>query len=82
MSTFVEPKTTLEYLAYLGFEEKGGTTAALKVTKPRKRRKRLGKVERNVVLCYVVGASHSGKVRRQRDKSESPSEGHPGSRLT
>ncbi|KAI9794644.1 MAG: ERMES complex Ca(2+)-binding regulatory GTPase gem1 [Peltula sp. TS41687] len=61
MTTFVEPKTTLEYLAYLGFEEKGGTTAALKVTKPRKRRKRLGKVERNVVLCYVLGASHSGK---------------------
>ncbi|KAI9835909.1 MAG: ERMES complex Ca(2+)-binding regulatory GTPase gem1 [Sarea resinae] len=63
MTTFAEPKTTLEYLAYLGFEtpERGGTTAALKVTKPRKRRKRPGRVERNVVLCYVLGASHSGK---------------------
>ncbi|KAI5807411.1 mitochondrial Rho GTPase 1 [Peziza echinospora] len=63
MTTFVEPKTTLAYLAYLGFEsrEKGGNTAALKLTKPRKRRKRAGRVERNVVLCYVLGASGSGK---------------------
>ncbi len=66
MTTFTEPKTTLEYLAYLGFEEaKRGTIAALKITKPRKRRKRLSKVERNVVLCYVLGASHSGKVREK-----------------
>lgn len=61
MTTFTEPKTTLEYLAYLGFEEEGGTASALKITKPRKRRRRLPKVERNVVLCYVLGASHSGK---------------------
>ncbi|KAI9827877.1 MAG: ERMES complex Ca(2+)-binding regulatory GTPase gem1 [Phylliscum demangeonii] len=61
MTTFAEPKLALEYLAYLGFEEKGGTTSALKITKPRKRRKRQPKVERNVVLCYVLGASHSGK---------------------
>ncbi|KAH0555733.1 ERMES complex Ca(2+)-binding regulatory GTPase gem1 [Trichoglossum hirsutum] len=63
MTTFVEPKTTLEYLAYLGFEslEKGGTMAALKVTKPRRRRRRPGRVDRNVVSCYVLGASQSGK---------------------
>ncbi|KAI9818865.1 MAG: ERMES complex Ca(2+)-binding regulatory GTPase gem1 [Pycnora praestabilis] len=63
MTTFVEPKTTLEYLAHLGFESsgKGGITDALKITKSRKRRKRPGKVERNVVLCYVLGASQSGK---------------------
>jgi mitochondrial Rho GTPase 1 len=63
MTTFVEPKATLEYLAYLGFEspEKGGTVAALKVTKPRRRRRRPGRVDRNVVSCYVLGASQSGK---------------------
>lgn len=63
MTTFEEPKVALEYLAYLGFEspEKGGTTAALKVTKERKRRNRPGRVERNVFLCYVIGAGGSGK---------------------
>jgi Ras family protein T1 len=63
MTTFEEPKTTLEYLAYLGFEtsNRGGTTAALRVTKPRKHRRRPGRVERSVFLCYVVGASGSGK---------------------
>lgn len=63
MTTFEEPKTTLEYLAYLGFEspDRGGTTTALKLTKARKRRNRPGRVERNVVLCYVLGASGSGK---------------------
>jgi len=63
MTTFHEPKTTLEYLAYLGFEipERGGTVAALKITKARKRRRKPGRVERNVFLCYILGASHSGK---------------------
>ncbi|KAI5778169.1 EF hand associated-domain-containing protein [Geopyxis carbonaria] len=61
MTTFQDPKTTLEYLAYLGFEEKGGTTSALKVTKPRRRKRRQAKVERNVVLCYVLGSSGCGK---------------------
>ena len=63
MTTFEEPKTTLEYLAYLGFEsnDRGGTTSALKVTKARKRRNKPGRVERNVILCYVLGSSGSGK---------------------
>lgn len=64
MTTFVEPKTTLEYLAYLGFEPptpRDTITAALKITKPRKRRRKPGRVERNVVLCYIVGASGAGK---------------------
>ncbi len=65
MTTFVSPSTTLSYLAYLGFEPVGGprtsTTSALKITKPRKKRRRPGRVERNVVLCYVVGAPSSGK---------------------
>ncbi|OAA61069.1 miro-2-like, mitochondrial GTPase [Niveomyces insectorum RCEF 264] len=68
MTTFLEPTTTLEYLAYLGFETPGahgaaagGPTAALKITKPRKRRRRPGRVDRNVVLCYLVGAPGAGK---------------------
>lgn len=64
MTTFLEPKTTLEYLAYLGFEAPNGrdlTTSALKITKPRKRRRRPGRVERNVVLCYLVGSAGAGK---------------------
>ena len=64
MTTFKEPRTTLEYLAYLGFEPSDTrltTTAALKTTKHRKRRKRLARVERNVILAYVIGASGSGK---------------------
>ncbi|KAI0174229.1 hypothetical protein LQW54_004450 [Pestalotiopsis sp. IQ-011] len=64
MTTFQEPKTTMEYLAYLGFEPFGARdtlTSALKVTKARKRRTRPGRVERNVVLCYVIGAAGAGK---------------------
>lgn len=65
MTTFTSPKTTLEYLAYLGFESSDrsnpSTTAALKVTRPRKRRRRPGRVGRNVVLCHVLGAPGSGK---------------------
>ncbi|CAI4217500.1 unnamed protein product [Parascedosporium putredinis] len=64
MTTFLDPKTTLEYLAYLGFEPsnpKDSTISALKITKPRKRRRRLDKVERTVVHCYVLGAPGAGK---------------------
>lgn len=64
MTTFEEPKTTLEYLAYLGFEsyDGRGTTQALKITKARRRRQKPGtKVERNVFLCYVIGGSGCGK---------------------
>ncbi|KAG5941754.1 ERMES complex Ca(2+)-binding regulatory GTPase gem1 [Claviceps sorghi] len=64
MTTFLEPRTTIEYLAYLGFESpntKEGITAALKVTKSRKRRRRPGRVERNVVFCYLIGAPGAGK---------------------
>ncbi|KIV81817.1 mitochondrial Rho GTPase 1 [Exophiala sideris] len=63
MTTFTSPKTTLEYLAYLGFESPDrSTTAALKLTKPRKRRRtRPARVSRNVLLAHVLGAPQSGK---------------------
>ncbi|MCJ1299999.1 ERMES complex Ca(2+)-binding regulatory GTPase gem1 [Hypocenomyce scalaris] len=69
MTTFREPKTTLAYLAYLGFGSPNSalsmpstlTSTALKVTKPRKRRKKPGRVERNVVLAYILGGPGSGK---------------------
>lgn len=63
MTTFEDAKTTLEYLGYLGFEssERGGTVTALRITPARKRRRKSGRVERNVFLCYVLGASHCGK---------------------
>ncbi|KIW99085.1 mitochondrial Rho GTPase 1 [Cladophialophora bantiana CBS 173.52] len=65
MTTFTSPKTTLEYLAYLGFESTDrsntSTTAALKLTKPRKRRRKPGRVGRNVLLAHVLGAPQSGK---------------------
>ncbi|KAL8826438.1 MAG: hypothetical protein Q9191_003796 [Dirinaria sp. TL-2023a] len=65
MTTFFNPSTTLAYLAFLGFEPssnnlRSGTTSALKLTKPRKRRKRVP-VERNVLLAYILGGSGSGK---------------------
>lgn len=65
MTTFTSPKTTLEYLAYLGFESPDRsnttTTAALKLTKPRKRRRKPGRIGRNVILAHVLGAPQSGK---------------------
>jgi Ras family protein T1 len=63
MTTFESPATTLEYLAYLGFEttDRAGTTIALRITKPRKHRRRPARVERSVFLVYVVGAPGSGK---------------------
>lgn len=64
MTTFFSPTTTLAYLAYLGFtpaDPRASTTAALHLTKSRKRRKRPTRVERNVLLAYIVGAPAAGK---------------------
>ncbi|KAG9089181.1 ERMES complex Ca(2+)-binding regulatory GTPase gem1 [Ceratobasidium sp. UAMH 11750] len=60
MTTLLDHKKTLAYLAYLGYNA-GPTTSALKITKPRRAERRKGKVTRNVFLCYVVGAAGSGK---------------------
>lgn len=67
MTTFLDYKITLSYLAYLGFESKNGLTAALKVTKARKERTKNGSQvrvnvnDRTVFNCYVLGGPKSGK---------------------
>ncbi|KAI9346397.1 P-loop containing nucleoside triphosphate hydrolase protein [Zopfochytrium polystomum] len=60
MTTLLDYTTTLAYLAYLGYN--GDTTTALKVTRPKKLDIRRGKVHRTVFLCYVFGATGSGKT--------------------
>ncbi|OUM55869.1 hypothetical protein BVG19_g5479 [[Candida] boidinii] len=74
MTTYLDYKTTLAYLGYLGFEgnkSKNGalnTTVALNITKQRKLRKRNGKTyrspikDRTVFNCYILGASGCGKT--------------------
>ncbi|CEL52020.1 hypothetical protein RSOLAG1IB_00557 [Rhizoctonia solani AG-1 IB] len=61
MTTLLDHKKTLAYLAYLGYNT-GPTTGALKITKPRRAERRKDKVTRNVFLCYIVGAAGSGKT--------------------
>ncbi|KAI8855269.1 P-loop containing nucleoside triphosphate hydrolase protein [Chytridium lagenaria] len=60
MTTLLDYRATLGYLAYLGYD--GDTTTALKLTRPRKADRRRGKVQRSVFLCYVFGATGSGKT--------------------
>ncbi|SGZ53253.1 CIC11C00000004935 [Sungouiella intermedia] len=67
LTTFLDHKTTLEYLAYLGFDD-GNSLRAIRVTKPRKHRQKQGKIyrgsvnDRNVFNCFVLGAPKSGKT--------------------
>lgn len=61
MTTLLDHRTTLAYLAYLGYPEEP-VTAALQVTRPRKMDRRKGKMTKNVFLCYVCGAAGSGKT--------------------
>ncbi|KAF8555705.1 mitochondrial Rho GTPase [Imleria badia] len=61
MTTLLDHKTTLAYLAYLGYPDEQRTSALL-TTRPRKVDRRKGKVTRNVFLCYVCGAAGSGKT--------------------
>lgn len=66
LTTYLDHRTTLQYFAYLGFDE-GGSVRAVKVTKPRKMRQRQGTPyrgpvgDRNVFSCMVVGAPRCGK---------------------
>ncbi|KIM28732.1 hypothetical protein M408DRAFT_329191 [Serendipita vermifera MAFF 305830] len=83
MTTLLDYKTTLAYLAYLGYPG-ASTTTALKVTKPRRLGKRArahqlatggkGKSSenRNVFLCWVCGAAGSGKTSLLRNFAKKP----------
>ncbi|CAH2354108.1 mitochondrial Rho GTPase 1 [[Candida] railenensis] len=69
LTTFLDYKTTLEYLAYLGFDDyETSSIKALKVTKPRKTRQKQGKHyrqqvnDRNVFNCFIIGAPGCGKT--------------------
>ncbi|KAI9636558.1 P-loop containing nucleoside triphosphate hydrolase protein [Dioszegia hungarica] len=66
MTTLLNPKLTLNYLAYLGYSSSPATdhaaASALHITRPRKQDRRQKKVARNVFLCYVLGATGSGKT--------------------
>jgi len=61
MQTLLDYKTTLKYLAYLGF--KGDTTTALQVTRKRRVDDRKGgkPSPRSVLNCFVFGKKGSGK---------------------
>lgn len=61
MTTLLNHRTTLEYLAYLGYPDMP-RTSALQITRPRKTDRRKGKLTRNVLLGYVCGAAGSGKT--------------------
>ena len=61
MITLLKHRTTLTYLAYLGYPEEPRTDALL-ITRPRKYDRRRGNSSRNVFLCYVCGAAGSGKT--------------------
>lgn len=66
LTTFLDYKTTLEYFAYLGFDE-GSSVRSLKITKQRKTRQRQGKFyrlsvnDRNVFNCFILGSPNCGK---------------------
>ena len=69
MTTLLEPRVTLAYLAYLGYPHSSTTTdqllpstSALDITRPRKQDRKKGTVSRNVFLAYVLGAAGSGKT--------------------
>lgn len=65
MTTFLDYKTTTEYLVYLGFEK--DARLALQITKSRRQRRRNGKLyrapvfDRKVFNCFVIGKAKGGK---------------------
>lgn len=79
MMTLLDPKLTLNYMAYLGFSSSPASdmplVASVKVTRPRKADRRAKKVTRNVFLCYVLGATGSGKTSLLRSFVHKPISG-------
>ncbi|OWZ68615.1 mitochondrial Rho GTPase 1 [Cryptococcus neoformans Bt85] len=79
MTTLLNHRTTLNYLAYLGYSSSPATDlptpTALHVTRPRKQDRRQRKVTRNVFLCYVLGATGSGKTSLLRSFVNRPFKG-------
>lgn len=71
MTTLLDHKITLAYLAYLGYPD-DNRTSAVRVTRPRKAERKGGKVARNVFLCYVCGAAGSGKTSLLRAFARKP----------
>ncbi|KAF9778643.1 P-loop containing nucleoside triphosphate hydrolase protein [Thelephora terrestris] len=71
MTTLLDHKTTLEYLAYLGYPS-DSTTNALQITKPRKFDRKKGRSSRNVFLTFVCGAAGSGKTSLLRNFAGKP----------
>ena len=61
MQTLMDHKTTLAYLAYLGYPS-DDTTDALQIVKNKRADRRKGKSHRSVFLCFVFGAAGCGKV--------------------
>ncbi|KAK4056464.1 ERMES complex Ca(2+)-binding regulatory GTPase gem1 [Microbotryomycetes sp. JL221] len=69
MTTLLEPRVTLAYLAYLGYPHSSPesntlltSTSALIVTRPRKQDRKKNTISRQVFLGYVLGAAGSGKT--------------------
>lgn len=59
MTTILNYRVTLEYLAYFGFSE--DSTTAVKVTRSRKMDRKKDQVTRDTFLCYVIGPDNAGK---------------------
>lgn len=70
MTTLLDYRTTLAYLAYLGFQE--DTLRAIRITRSRKIDRKKGKVSRDTFLCYVIGSKGAGKTSMLRNFVDKP----------
>ncbi|KAJ2501793.1 ERMES complex Ca(2+)-binding regulatory GTPase gem1 [Coemansia sp. RSA 1972] len=72
MSTLLDHRTTLAYLAYFGFP--GDTRDGINIVARHSsvRRRKRGKQQRSAFLCYVVGARRVGKSSLIRAFSKKP----------